>query len=301
LRIHVAAVSLALMGSAQAAGPYGQVVVGNWSGGAYTNDATGQFSHCAVNAPYRNGTRLLTSVTSGFQWLLGIAHPDWKLTVGANVPLRLVFDRQTSIAVTAHVKNPTLLTIAMPAESALIRAFRQGRYLEVVAGDKRITFALTSTSEMLPVLINCVRGSANVRGPIATPPAAPPVDAKATAEKRATLESARNLIQQKMLACIGREGATMLLTNEAAATVAKAAMIFCKADVDALVQSTIEIVEVESNRPADRNLVRRNAEQRVQEVVTAHIIRTRGDMLNRRNQPSQPTYSPPPANSLPPV
>lgn len=289
------------MGPAHAGGPFGEVVVGNWSGGAYTNDATGQFSHCAVNAAYKNGTRLLTSVTGGFQWLLGIAHPDWNLNVGASVPLRLVFDRETSISVSAQVRNPKLITIAMPAESALIRAFRQGRYLEVVARDKRLTFALTSTSEMLPVLVNCVRGSANVRGPISTAPPTTAADASAIADRKATLERARTLVQTRMLSCIGREGAAMLLTDEKAEVVAKAAMLFCRSDVDALVQSTIELVEIESNRPADRGLVRRNAEQRVQDVVTAHIIRTRGEMLSRRNQPSQPTVTPPPANSLPPV
>lgn len=293
-----AVVALLLSGSAQAAGPFGEVIVGNWKGGAYTNDSTGQFSHCAVNAPYKNGTRLLTSVTSGYQWLLGIAHPDWKLRVGANVPLELAFDRGSRISVTAQVRNQTLITIAMPAESALIRAFRQGRYLEVFAGDKRLTFALTSTSEMLPVLVDCVRNSANVRGPITTPRNAPPVDSAAAAERKATLEKARDLIRNRMLSCIGREGATMVLTDEKAEAVAKAAMIFCKADVDALVQSTIELVEHQGNRPADRNAVRQAAERSVQEVVTAHIIRRRGELLNRRNQPAQPTQSAP---QLPPV
>jgi hypothetical protein len=301
VNLKVAMFSLALMGTAQAAGPYGQVVVGNWSGGAYTNDATGQFSHCAVNAPYKNGTRLLTSVTRDFQWLLGIAHPDWNLREGATVPLRLVFDRGTSLSVTAMVRSPKLITISMPADSALIRAFRQGHYMEVYAGEKRITFALTSTSEMLPVLVNCVRNSTNVRGPV-TPskPAAPPVDPNVLAEKKATIEKARALIQGKMLSCIGREGASMLLTDEKAEAVAKAAMIFCKSDVDALVQATVELIEVESNRPADRNLVRRNAEQRVLELVTAQIIRRRGEMLNRRTQPPPPPVAPP-ASSLPPV
>jgi hypothetical protein len=301
VKIRIALISLALMGSAQAAGPFGQVVVGNWSGGAYTNDATGQFSHCAVNAGYKNGTRLLTSVTRDFQWLLGIAHPDWNLRTGGSMQLRLVFDRGTSISVTATVRTPKLITIAMPTESALIRAFRQGHYMEVFAGDKRITFALTSTSEMLPVLVNCVRNSANVRGPV-TPsqPAAPPVDPGVLAEKKATIEKARSLIQTKMLSCIGREGASMLLTDEKAEAVAKAAMIFCRSDVDALVQANVELIEVESNRPADRNLVRRNAEQRVLELVTAQIIRRRGELLNQRNQPSAPPATPP-ASSLPPV
>lgn len=301
MKLKVALVSLALMGSAHAAGPYGQVVVGNWSGGAYTNDATGQFSHCAVNAAYKNGTRLLTSVTRDFQWLLGIAHPDWNLRSGGSVQLRLVFDRTTSISVTASVRTPKLITIAMPTESSLIRAFRQGHYMEVYAGDKRITFALTSTSEMLPVLVNCVRNSANVRGPVTQArPATPPVDPGELAEKKATIEKARSLIQTKMLSCIGREGASMLLTDEKAEAVAKAAMIFCRSDVDALVQATVELIEVESNRPADRNIVKRNAEQRVLELVTAQIIKRRGEMLNRRNQ-SPPPQVAPPASSLPPV
>lgn len=301
MRFVAAALSLALAGSAEAGGPFGEIVVGNWRGGSYTNDSTGRFSHCAVNAGYKNGTLLLASVTADFQWLIGISHPNWKLNAGAQVPLQLVFDRGTRIAVTAQVRTPTLLTIAMPAESTLIRAFRQGRYLEVFAGDKKLTFALTSTSEMLPVLVNCVRESGDLRGPVVSRPQAPPPDTKANAEQKATLEKARDLIRGRMLACIGREGATMLLTDEKAEAVAKAAMIFCKADVDALVQSMIELAEHETNRPTDRNAIRRTAEQGVQEVVTAHIIRTRGNMLNRGQRPSQMPPLSPPAGVSPPV
>ncbi len=293
MRAAIVALVLVVAGAAQAAGPYGQVVVGNWSGGAYTNDRTGQFSHCAVNAPYKNGARLLTSVTSDFNWILGLSHPDWKLNVGTRVPLQLVFDRASRIDVTAEVRTPELITIAMPAESALIRAFREGRFLEVMAGDKRLTFALTSTSEMLPVLVNCVRNSANIRGPVTSAPAVAPPDPKVAAEKKATLERARDLIRTRMLACIGREGSTMLLTDEKAEVVAKAAMLFCKTDVDALVQSTIEIAELESSRTADRTAMRQAAEQRVQEVVTAHVIRTRGEMLSRKNQAPPPVPSSP--------
>ena len=292
VRSAIAGLLLTLAGTAQAAGPYGEIVVGNWSGGAYTNDKTGLFSHCAVNAGYKNGTRMLTSVTSDFRWILGLSHPDWKLNVGARVPLRLVFDRSSRMDVTAEVRTRELITMAMPSESALIRAFRQASYLEVIAGDKRLTFALTSTSEMLPALVNCVRGSANIRGPVAPAPGAP-ADPKVAAEKKATLETARNLIRGKMLACVGREGSSMMLTDEKAEAVAKAAMIFCRTDVDALVQATIELTELENNRPADRGAVRAVAEQRVLEVVTAYVIRSRGDMLSRRNQtPQQAPVSP---------
>jgi hypothetical protein len=36
--------------NADARGPYGSISVGNWQGGAYTNDQTGSFTHCAAGA-----------------------------------------------------------------------------------------------------------------------------------------------------------------------------------------------------------------------------------------------------------
>ncbi|XIA65443.1 hypothetical protein ACFIOY_03690 [Bradyrhizobium sp. TZ2] len=41
--------------NAEARGPYGSINVGNWKGGAYTNDQTGAFSHCAAGAQYASG------------------------------------------------------------------------------------------------------------------------------------------------------------------------------------------------------------------------------------------------------
>lgn len=287
--------SLFLAPVAEAAGPYGEIVVGNWKGGAFTNDATGAFSHCAVNAGYRNGTRMFTSVTADMKWLIGFAHPNWKLKPGARLNLQLVFDRSARIDVTADVKTDSMLTIAMPDNSQLIGAFRRGRYLELVANDQRLTFALTSTGEMLPALVACARQSANIRGPVtpsAAKAAAPPseADLQARAEKRAVLEKTRDLIRARMLTCIGREGGPMLATDEKAEVIAKAAMIFCRADVDALAQTIVELQEHDANRPIDREAVRRAATQSVQEVVVAQIVKSRGEMLNRRNQqPATPS------------
>jgi hypothetical protein len=301
MRAVLVALSCLLSLPAGAAGPFGKIVVGNWSGGTFTNDRTGAFSHCAVSARYKSGVTMLTSVTADFTWLLGFSKPGWTLRTGETLKLRLVFDRRSTIDVTANIKSPTLLTIAMPAQSALINAFRQGRYLELVANDARYTFALTSTSEMLPALVECVKQSGDVRGPVSpgapadarANPQATEKDKAARAEKKALLEKTRDLISGKMLACIGREGASMLLTDEKAEVVAKAAMLFCKNDVDALTNATIELIENEEGRPANRGAVREAAEKRVQEVVTAHIIRTRGNMLNRRRAPGNPAPNQP--------
>ncbi|PZO04115.1 MAG: hypothetical protein DCF30_01665 [Hyphomicrobiales bacterium] len=290
LRRCILASTLLLAPAAQAAGPFGEIVVGNWKGGAYTSETTGAFSHCAVNAGYRNGTRMFTSITADLKWLIGFAHPNWKLKPGSRLNLQLVFDRTSRVDVTADVKTANLLTIAMPAESQLISAFRQGRFLELVANDQRLTFALTSTGEMLPALVACAKQSASIRGPV-NPAArpnvvAPPTEAEiqARAEKKVVLEKTRDLIRTRMLTCIGREGGPMLATDEKAEVVAKAAMIFCKADVDALAQAIIELQEHNGSRPVDREAVRRAATQSVQDVVVARIVKSRGEMLNRRNQ-----------------
>lgn len=109
----------------------------------------------------------------------------------------------------------------------------------------------------------------------------------AQAERMELLSKTRDLISAKALACIGREGATMLLTDEKAEVVAKAAMIFCQADIDALVRATIEIVETESGAQSNRANVRSMAESRVREVVTAHIIRSRGNLIGKSLKESQ--------------
>jgi hypothetical protein len=44
-----------LASSAQGAGPFGSIHVGEWSGGAYTNDQTGAFSHCSAATGYASG------------------------------------------------------------------------------------------------------------------------------------------------------------------------------------------------------------------------------------------------------
>ena len=48
--------------NADARGPYGTISVGNWQGGAYTNDQTGSFSHCAAGARYASGVYFMVTI-----------------------------------------------------------------------------------------------------------------------------------------------------------------------------------------------------------------------------------------------
>ena len=42
----------AVASMAHAAGPFGKIHVGNWSGGAFSDDNTGGFSHCAASSGF---------------------------------------------------------------------------------------------------------------------------------------------------------------------------------------------------------------------------------------------------------
>jgi hypothetical protein len=69
-----------------AAGPLGSIHVGNWSGGAYTNDKTGAFSHCSAATGYANGVTLIVGQNAGGNWLLGFGSPAFNLTPPKRFP-----------------------------------------------------------------------------------------------------------------------------------------------------------------------------------------------------------------------
>ena len=67
---------LAIASMAQAAGPFGTIHIAGWSGGAYTNDSTGAFSHCAAGADYASGVSLVVSATATNSWRMAAGFGD---------------------------------------------------------------------------------------------------------------------------------------------------------------------------------------------------------------------------------
>src|SRR5262245_36854598 len=79
---------------ADAAGPFGSIHVGSWSGGASTKDADGSFSHCVASGTYKSGIAVFVSRgLSG--WLLGFANPAWKFARGESFQVDVTFDSQS--------------------------------------------------------------------------------------------------------------------------------------------------------------------------------------------------------------
>jgi S1-C subfamily serine protease len=146
----------ALASPCSARGPYGSITVGNWRGGAYTNDKTGAFSHCAAGVVYDGGVNFVVSLGEDSGWRLGFAHDSWQLTPGENFALALTFDGSQAVNVAAMPIGAHLVNVQMPANSALIAQFRKAKIMTAYAQGQLYQIKLTQTAQLLPALANCV-------------------------------------------------------------------------------------------------------------------------------------------------
>src|SRR5690349_4002528 len=78
--------------AADAAGPMRPFQLGLWSGGAWTNDQTGTFSHCAASVGYNGGIVMIAMIDRSFGWALGFTSQAWNFTPNAQFPVELRFD-----------------------------------------------------------------------------------------------------------------------------------------------------------------------------------------------------------------
>lgn len=149
-----ALLQLSLAGVAHAAGPFGSVNVGNWIGGAFSNDETGAFSHCAATTPYANGVILVVSQNAAGTWSLAFASPNYRFNKGENAAIDVIFDGQEQARLFATAYQSNMLTAIMPAN--VVRTFQKASLMVATAGRAVLNFDLTSTGPVIAALANCV-------------------------------------------------------------------------------------------------------------------------------------------------
>lgn len=156
LRSLVAAglLQLDLAGLAHAAGPFGSANVGNWVGGAFSNDQTGAFSHCAATAPYASGVILVVSQNAAGIWSLAFASPSYKFKPGDSAAIDVTFDGQEQARLFARAYRPDMLTAVMPLN--VVRTFQKSSLMVATAGHAVLNFDLTSTGPVIAALAHCV-------------------------------------------------------------------------------------------------------------------------------------------------
>jgi S1-C subfamily serine protease len=145
---------VAVATAASAGGPYGTIHVGNWMGGAYTNDTNGAFSHCAAGSDYESGVSLIVSQTATGSWLLGLASQKFGFKQGDALPIDVTFDGQSQARLFANANTSLMVSAILPPNVA--RAFQKASLMVAVAGGTPYQFNLTSTGPLLAAIANCV-------------------------------------------------------------------------------------------------------------------------------------------------
>jgi S1-C subfamily serine protease len=145
----------ALASSAFAAGPFGSIRVGNWSGGAFTDDKTGAFSHCSAATGYGSGVTVIVGQNAEGNWLLGFGSPAFHLTPGETFPIDVTFDGQAQYRLFGVAVSADLVTSVLP-NNAAIEQVRKAHLMVAVGKGTTLQFKLDSTGKLLPVVANCV-------------------------------------------------------------------------------------------------------------------------------------------------
>ncbi len=140
--------------SAFAKGPFGTIKVGEWKGGAYTDDKTDAFTHCAAGSRYRSGIYVVLSQSEDNSWSLGFANDGFRLVTGETFPIDVTFDGQSQFHLFGMAVSPALEAAALPNNA--LAQFRKSRLMAVEAKGLTTQFALTSTDRLASTISNYV-------------------------------------------------------------------------------------------------------------------------------------------------
>jgi hypothetical protein len=173
----IVAVASVLWGSsASAAGPIRAFQAGLWMGGAYTDDRTGDFTHCSAGVAYDSGINMFILVTGDHHWWLGFINPRWSFAPNEKMPVELRFDGGPRLAMSATVPSRLIVLVPLPNDHGLIDRLGRSAELVLVAEGRSFFFQLSGTPAVTAELKTCVQKSLALQ---ATAPTAPTTTAAA--------------------------------------------------------------------------------------------------------------------------
>jgi S1-C subfamily serine protease len=143
-----------IISSAGAAGPYGSIKVGVWTGGAFTDDSTGAFSHCAASTSYGSGITLVIGQNVGNGWLLGLASQAFRYSKGESVPIDIVLDGQSGARIFANATSQIMITAPVPPNVA--RTLQKTSLMAATTANGTYQFNLAQIGPLISSLANCV-------------------------------------------------------------------------------------------------------------------------------------------------
>ncbi len=137
-----------------ASGPLGTINVGRWFGGAFTDNKTGAFSHCAAAQFYGSGVTLTVGESSDRAWLVGFTDPSVNFPKGATFPIDITFDGQAQFHLIATATTPVEGVAVFPDPA--VTQFRKSHVMVLQGKTHTLQFPLSSTDNLAAVIEKCV-------------------------------------------------------------------------------------------------------------------------------------------------
>lgn len=144
--------------------PRSEFGYGNWKGGAYTNDVTGEFSHCAISAPFVSGDTLIFSVNRQATVTVGVANPNFNFRAGETFPVTIYVDRRAPFFGQAEALNTDFAVLEIDDFSRALRSFQKGYGMRIETPNGYGRYDLTGTYRALEMAYECARRHINYVG-----------------------------------------------------------------------------------------------------------------------------------------
>lgn len=133
-----------------------RVKVGNWEGGAYTDDNTNAFLSCTVGTNFVNGTYFAISSFALGGTGISIFSPTFKLQPAEATSGNLRIDDRYFTSFQGRAISETGFSILFVESDPIFEALRRGRLLTVTSSVGMAQYDLTDTARALTALKACV-------------------------------------------------------------------------------------------------------------------------------------------------
>jgi hypothetical protein len=198
-----------------------EINVSGWIVGAYSDNRTGRFSHCATSVPYRSGISLFFHLSSTYAWSMGLHNPQWRNSPGQTFNLIYYIDNGPSIPVRAVVGQTGMVAIPLANSQALFESFRRGQRLHVRDARETFTFSLANSSRALAATLTCVQRYAHSAPPPPPTSNAPYPNAPSPSAQDSELRAEAAIVAANVLSASGLQGFRVLPRDQIPAEAAR--------------------------------------------------------------------------------
>ena len=134
-----AGAAISLLISSELAMADWNIQFGNWRGQSYMDQASGQFTHCAVAASYLSGDYLIFYLNWQGQFGISVLNQNWQLNSSDQYPISIEIDRYSPVAASALAISPTQAVASFQDAYTLFQQVRRGRTMKIRTGNGMLT------------------------------------------------------------------------------------------------------------------------------------------------------------------